>query len=134
MWLAPGTHEGLSLLRRHGFAVAIVSMTWEFAVEWFAGQLGADYFVGTRLTPDGGVVDFWPGDKPVWLRELAAKLGVPMDQVAAVGDSSGDLEMLQAVGHPYWVGHDLQAGLNASHYPDGDIEHVAQDIVSKAEM
>jgi phosphoserine phosphatase len=132
MRLAPGAHEGLSLLKRHGFTVAIVSITWEFAVEWFARQFGADYFVGTRLSPEGRVVDFWPGDKAVWLRELAVKLGVPMERVAAVGDSSGDIEMLQAVGHPYWVGHDLPAGLRASHHPNGDIERIAQDIVATA--
>ena len=132
MRLAPGVHEGLGLLKSHGFAIAIVSITWEFAVEWFARQLGADHFVGTRLSPDGGVVDFWPADKAVWLRELAVTLGVRMGRVAAVGDSSGDLHMLKAVGHPYWVGHDMPAGLIASHYPEGDIERVAQDIVATA--
>lgn len=132
MRLAPGVHEGLSLLRRSGFVIAIVSITWEFAVEWFARQLDADYFVGTRLSPDGSVVDFWPADKPVWLQKLAVKLAVPMDSVAAVGDSRGDLDMLQAVGHPYWVGHDLPAGLTASHHPDGDIERIAHDIVVSA--
>jgi len=65
-----------------------------------------------------------------WLSGLAAGLGTPMDRVAAVGDSGGDLDMLQAVGHPYWVGHDLPAGLSASHHPDGDIERIAQDIVA----
>ena len=100
MRLATGACEGLGLLKRHGFAIAIVSITWEFAVEWFARQLGADYFVGTRLSPDGRVVDFWPVDKAAWLGELAARLGVQMDQVAAVGDSRGDLDMLRAVGRP----------------------------------
>ena len=100
MRLAPGAHKGLSLLKRHGFKIAIISITLEFAVEWFAHQFGADYFVGTRLSPDGDITGFWPSDKPMWLQKLAARLGVPMGQVVAVGDSSGDLDMLRAVGHP----------------------------------
>ena len=53
-----------------------------------------------------------------------------MDRVAAVGDSAGDLDMLQAVGHPYWVGSDLPEGLTVSRYPDGNIERIAKDIVA----
>ena len=34
--VAPGVDEGFGLLREHGFRIAIVSLTWEFAVEWFA--------------------------------------------------------------------------------------------------
>jgi len=129
MRLAPGVHEGLSLLKRNSFKIAIISITWEFAAEWFAHQLGADYFVGTGLSPDGKITHFWPSDKAVWLRNMAARLGVPMDQVAAVGDSNGDLDMLRAIGHPYWVGSHLPADLTAAHHPDGDIERIAQDIV-----
>lgn len=132
MRLAPGVHKGLGLLKGNGSKIAIISITWEFAVEWFAGQFGADYFVGTGLSPDGKITDFWPNDKAVWLKSLADRLGAPMSDVAAAGDSSGDLHMLRAVGHPYWVGHDLPASLTAAHHPDGDIECIAQDIVAVA--
>jgi len=129
----PGVHEGRSLLKRHGFNIAIISITWEFAVEWFAHQFGAEYFIGTRLSLDGDITGFWPSDKPVWLKSLADRLGTPMHDVAAVGDSSGDLDMLRAVGHPYWVGSHLPAGFTGAHHPDGDIERIAQDIVAVAD-
>ncbi len=103
MRLAPDVHEGRSLLKRHGFKIAIISITWEFAVEWFAHQCGADYFVGTRLSPDGDITD-----------------------------SNGDLDMLRTVEHLYWVDSHLPAGLTAVHHPDGDIECIAQDIVAVA--
>ena len=103
MRLAPGVHEGRSLLKRHGFKIAIISITWEFAVDWFAHQFGADYFVGTRLSPDGDITD-----------------------------SNGDLDMLRTVEHLYWVDSHLPAGLTAVHHPDGDIECIAQDIVAVA--
>jgi phosphoserine phosphatase len=133
MQLAPGVHEGRSLLKRHGFNIAIISITWEFAVEWFAHQFGAGYFIGTRLSLDGDITGFCPSDKPVWLKSLADRLGTPMHDVAAVGDSSGDLDILRAVGHPYWVGSHLPAGFTAAHHPDGDIERIAQDIVPVAD-
>src|SRR6266567_6787443 len=46
---APGALEGFRLLKEHRISTAIVSITWEFAVEWFARQFDADYFVGTKL-------------------------------------------------------------------------------------
>ena len=33
--VALGVGEGFALLRDHGFKIAIVSLTWEFAVKWF---------------------------------------------------------------------------------------------------
>ena len=103
MPVAPGIEEGFALLHAHGFKIAVVSLTWEFAVEWFADRFGADYFVGTRLSPDGELTHFWPEDKALWLAGLASKQGVDMGDVAAVGDSRGDVPMLLSVGHPYWV-------------------------------
>ena len=69
MELASGAREGLRLLAENGFNLAIVSITWEFAVEWFADQLGIDYFIGTRLSPGGEITHFWSEDKPVWGRD-----------------------------------------------------------------
>lgn len=97
-----------------------------------SNQFGADYFVGTRLSLGGDITDFWPSDKPVWLRSLADRLGTHMSDVSAVGDSSGDFDMLRTVWHPYWVGHDLAVGLTAVHHPDGDTKRIAQDIVAAA--
>ena len=68
--VAPGIDEGFALLREHGFKIAIVSLTWEFGVEWFADRLGADYSVGTGLSADGLISHFWPKDKALWLRGM----------------------------------------------------------------
>ena len=129
--VAPGVDDGFALLREHGYKIAVVSLTWEFAVEWFAGRFGADYFAGTGLSSDGEITHFWPRDKAFWLARLASRLGVDMDDVAAVGDSRGDVPMLSAVGHPYWVGETVPPQLNGKviHEPDGDIRVVAESIV-----
>ncbi len=129
--VAPGIDEGFALLREHGFKIAIVSLTWEFAVEWFADRLGADYSVGTGLSADGLITHFWPKDKALWLRGLADRLGVNMRDVAAVGDSSGDIPMLLSVGHRYWVGQTIPPELDREvvHEPGGDMRSVAESIV-----
>ncbi|MYD50320.1 MAG: HAD-IB family phosphatase [Dehalococcoidia bacterium] len=131
MQVAPGVDEGFALLREHGFKIAVVSLTWEFAVEWFANRFGADYFAGTALTPDGQITHFWPEDKALWLTHLARKLGVDMRDMAAVGDTRGDLPMLLAVGHPYWVAKAVPSELDGKvvHQPDGDMLAVAERIV-----
>ena len=129
--VAPGADEGFALLRQHGFKIAIVSVTWEFAVEWFADRLGADYSVGTGLSSDGLITHFWPQDKARWLTELAGWLGVDMEDVAAVGDSTGDIPMLHSVGHRYWAGQTTPPQLDRKviYEPTGDIRLVAQSIV-----
>ena len=88
--------------------------------------------MGTGLGDRGAVAQFWPEDKARWPRELAAGRGIPMGQVAAVGDSWGDVPMLRAVGHPYFVGASLPSGLErAVHVPDGDIRRVAEDVLTR---
>ena len=121
------------MLHEHEFKIAIVSLTWDFAAEWFAGRSGADYSVGTRLSPDGEVTHFWPQDKALWLTSLADRLGVGMNDVVAVGDSRGDIPMLLAAGHRYWVGETFPLGARECIYPpslDGNILRLAQRIVA----
>ena len=128
--LAPGAEAAFRLLRRHGVQTAIVSITWEFAVKWFARRLGADYFVGTRLLHDGRVEHFWPQDKGSWLTALMRQLGVRREEVAAVGDSVGDIELLRAAGHPFLVGSVRPAELDdVPHHPDGNLAEIALSLV-----
>jgi len=132
--LAPGVREGFRLLREWGVATAIVSITWDFAVAWFARELGADHHVGTGLAADGQIAHFWPEDKARWLAALAGRLGTGLDEVAAVGDSAGDLPMLRIVGAPFFVGHTRPAGLTSfAHCPDGDIGQIVRHIVRMKE-
>lgn len=129
--VAAGAEGAFRLLRGHGVATAIVSITWEFAVEWFARLLGADYWVGTRLADDGTVLHFWPDDKRRWLLQRARRLGVSPTQVAAVGDSDGDLEMLAAVGRPVFVGREAPLLPRLLHVPGGDFRPIARAILSE---
>jgi Cof subfamily protein (haloacid dehalogenase superfamily) len=62
-------------------------------------------------------------DKGVALRLLAAQLGIPMDRVAAIGDSYNDLPLLRAAAFSIAMGsapEDLKAQADAV---VGDVEH-----------
>jgi phosphoserine phosphatase len=128
--LAPGTKNGLALLRAHGVAVGIASITWSFAVEHFARLLGVEYWQGTVLEESGEIRHIWPEDKAPWVRRLAERLEVPPGRTAAVGDSVGDLQMLRAVGVPVFVGRELPSAQQGwLHFPEADIEAVARHLV-----
>jgi phosphoserine phosphatase len=128
--IAPGAHEAFELLGQRGIRTAIVSITWSFAVEWFARRFGADAWIGTGVQ-SGDIQHFWPSDKPVWLAQHAHALGIELSEVAAVGDSHGDVPMLAAVGHPFFVGADLPAEIaHAIHAPNADLREIAQRILA----
>ncbi len=126
---APGLRGGFNSLRRAGVKIAIVSITWSFAVGWFARRLGAEFHVGTELCQDGSIVHVWPEDKASWFTALAAQLDVPREQTAAVGDSTGDLPMLLAAGHGYYLGPDMPIAAGVKHFPSGSIEEVARELL-----
>lgn len=128
--LAPGVREGFARLRAEGIKIALVSITWQFAVEWLAADLGADYAVGTGLTEDHQLVHFWPEDKATWLEALLKKLELERHSLVAVGDSHGDIPMLQLARRGYFVGSDLPQELpHVHHWPDADISAIVADVL-----
>jgi phosphoserine phosphatase len=128
---APGAREGVALLQAHGVPVAIASITWSFAVEWVAAQLGVARCLGTRLEPGGGVAHVWPRDKARWLEQVAGELGLPRARVAAVGDSQSDADLLAAAGLRFFVGRGALPPLpGLVHRPAGDIAAIARDVLA----
>ena len=132
--LAPGVEEGFHLLHDRHVTTAIVSISWDFIVEWFAKRFGAAHWVAVGLGPGRTVTPFWPEDKGPWLEQLRAKLDVGRHEVAAVGDSPRDASMFRAAGHSFYVGAESPEGLEGiQHYPDGNIAVVARAILARPE-
>jgi phosphoserine phosphatase len=127
--LAPGTKQAFDLLRARGIATAIVSITWNVAVEWFASRLGADHTLGTRHG-GAGIEHVWPSDKGPWLRDLSTRLGLRPDQVAAVGDSANDYDLLEAAGLRFFVGETRPEIPDVVHVPDADMEEIARRVIA----
>jgi len=90
--LAPGVKEGFAHLKEVGVKIALVPITWEFAVIWLASELSADYAIGTGWQDNRDI--FWLEDKASYLNSLFAELNINRNALAAVGDSQGDVPML----------------------------------------
>ena len=129
---APGAHEAIRQLHEAGIVVGIASITWRFAVRWFAERLGIRYFLGTDLDQNGEILHVWGRDKARWLQDLADSHGISSDRIAAVGDSAGDSEMLRVAGLRFFVGSKLVPETEpAIHLPGTDLRIVARRIIGE---
>ena len=129
--LAPGCAECFERLREAGVTTAVVSITWEPAVAWFADELGIEHRLGTALRGDGSIAHVWPADMAAWVEQLRDELGVPADAVAAVGDSDGDRELLAAAALRIAVGRATVDGVQGVvHLPRADLRDVADCILA----
>ena len=128
--IAPGVAGGIALLKAHGFALAIASITWEFAVREFARRWGIGDILGTGLGDDGELAHVWPEDKAEFLRRLVERHHLQRMRTHAVGDSTGDLPMLRAAGNGYFVGRIAPPPIEGlRHCPEANIHAIAQEIV-----
>lgn len=130
--LAEGTHRAFEILRSHNIKTAISSITWNFAVKYFAEMLSVDFWKSTELDENGQIDHFWPEDKAVFAKELSKTLGLTLDEVAGVGDSFGDIPLLKVCGTKIFVGESLPNELkkfNVGHYPKGNLEEIVQDLL-----
>ncbi|MEV7037489.1 HAD family hydrolase [Amycolatopsis sp. NPDC051061] len=107
--------EAAELIARHredGHDVIVLSATGEEVVAPVAEMLGATRSVATRMQiVDGrysGEVDFYcyGANKAVAAKQLAATHGYDLAECFAYTDSSTDIPLLEAVGHPHAVNPD----------------------------
>ncbi len=107
--------EAASLIEQHhaaGRDVVIVSSSGSEVVEPIGALLGADHVIATRLkVEDGcytGEIEYYAyaENKAAAIRELAEVEGYDLAECYAYSDSSTDLPLLEAVGHPSAVNPD----------------------------
>ncbi len=103
--LNEGAEHLISTLKKLGYKTAIVSGGFTFFGEYLQQRLGVDYVYANQLDiKDGLVTGQVSGDiidgqrKAELLREIAAKEGLKLQQVIAVGDGANDLPMLGIAG------------------------------------
>lgn len=107
--------EAIDVIEQHraeGRAIVIISASGSDVVEPIADRLGADLVVASRLqTRDGrytGSITFYAYGpaKAQAMSDLAQEQGWDLQQCWAYTDSSTDIPMLEAVGHPHAVNPD----------------------------
>ena len=127
---APGAHEGIERLKEAGVEVALASITWSFAVEYIARQLGVTHWAATGLDFGTGAIDHaWGATKRDFLLERTKELAITHKETAAVGDSSGDYEMLGVAGLGIYVGAGTPDIQGVVHMPGAEILSVADRIL-----
>ena len=103
--LSLGAAELVAAFRAAGHVVAVVSGGFNQILQPIAEGLGLDYWIANELEiVDGALTGKVIGEvvdraaKEKYLREWAAREGIPMDHTIAVGDGANDLDMLGAAG------------------------------------
>jgi phosphoserine phosphatase len=104
--LTEGAETLLRVLKRLGYTTAVISGGFSHAAEALQKRLGIDHAWSNTLEIEGGKLTgrvIGPivnaRRKAELLEELAAREGIPLDQVIAIGDGANDLLMLQKAGH-----------------------------------
>jgi HAD superfamily hydrolase (TIGR01490 family) len=115
--------EAAELIADHklcGRDVVVVSASGEEIVAPIARALGATHAMATRMVVEDGrytgeIAFYCYGEgKAAAIRELAAREGYALEHCYAYSDSSTDLPMLEAVGHPAVVNPDRALRKEAS--------------------
>ena len=103
--LSNGAAALVAAFRAAGHVVAVVSGGFNQILRPIAEGLGLDYWVANELEiVDGALTGKVVGEvidraaKEKYLREWAAREGIPMEHTVAVGDGANDLDMLGAAG------------------------------------
>ena len=103
--LMEGAEECISFLRKNNIKTAIVSAGLDILAEKVAEELGIDYVFANglkqdergQLTGEGTLqVQLIYKDKNV--KNLAEKLGIPLEKCAAIGNSCFDVPMFETAG------------------------------------
>ncbi|HEY3742552.1 MAG TPA: phosphoserine phosphatase SerB [Bryobacteraceae bacterium] len=103
--LTDGAERLISTLRRLGYKTAILSGGFTFFGRHLQSKLGIDYLHANELEIEDGKVTGRVGSEIVdgqakarYLREIAAREGISLEQTIAVGDGANDLPMLNIAG------------------------------------
>lgn len=92
-------------LRAQGYFLLAVSGSQQEVAEQFAHKFDFDDCIGSLYERDGDhftgkLLRFVPGHKHTLIREYADTHGFTLEESVAVGDSDGDISMLELVDHP----------------------------------
>lgn len=102
----PGATELVDYLRSKSIRTAIITCALSYFPKMMAEKLGMDWWTSNECEVKDGILTgkisrhnlAAPEDKARVMGEYAKKVGCPMAEVAALGDSRIDIDMLKAAG------------------------------------
>lgn len=103
--ITKGARRLIDTLNKYGFKTAILSGGFTYFGHYLQKELGIDYVYANQLEIKNGVLtgnylgDIVDGNKKAeYLKEIALKEGIDINQTIAVGDGANDLPMLNLAG------------------------------------
>jgi phosphoserine phosphatase len=100
----PGTEELISHLKQRGLKLSMVSSGLSVLSDWVHQKFGFDYSVSNDLLHENGVlsgkvrIQVHYDKKAEWVERIMKRFDVKPEEVIAIGDSKGDMDMFQMVG------------------------------------
>jgi len=100
----PGADELIAYLKQRGLKLAMVSSGLSILSDWVHQKYGFDYSVSNDLLQENGVltgkvkIQVYYDQKAEWVKRILERFHVKPEEVIAIGDSIGDVDMFQMVG------------------------------------
>jgi phosphoserine phosphatase len=101
-----GMDELLSFLKQRGLKLSMVSSGLSLLTNWVHQKYRFDYSVSNDLLHQNGVltgkvkIQVYYDRKAEWVEKILRQFKVRPEEVIAIGDSKGDIDMFQMVGCP----------------------------------
>jgi phosphoserine phosphatase len=100
----PGVNELINYLKQKGLKLSMVSSGLSLLTNWVHQKYGFDYSVSNNLLYEDGIltgkvrIQVYYDKKAEWVEKILKRFGVRAEEVIAIGDSKGDIDMFQMVG------------------------------------
>ncbi len=101
-----GVDKLIGHLKERGLKLAMVSSGLSLFSDWVHQKYGFDYSVSNDLLHGNGVltgkvkIQVYFDKKAEWVEKILKQFGVNPEEVIAIGDSKGDIDMFEMVGFP----------------------------------
>lgn len=99
----PGADELIDYLKQKGLKLSLVSSGLSLLSDWVHDKYGFDYSVSNDLLHERGIltgkvkIQVHYDKKAKWVRKILDRFGMRPEEVIAIGDSLGDIDMFQMV-------------------------------------
>ena len=99
-----GADELIAYLKQKGLKLSVVSSGLSILSNWVHQKYGFDYSVSNDLLQENGVltgkvkIQVYYDKKAEWVKRILERFHVKREEVIAIGDSIGDIDMFQMVG------------------------------------
>ena len=99
-----GADELIHYLKKKGLKLAMVSSGLSILSDWVHQRYGFDYSISNELLHENRIltgkvkIQVHFDQKAIWVRRILERFQVRPEEFIAVGDSAGDIDMLQMAG------------------------------------